>query len=108
MKLREQNSIRELVIKLSGCDDIDGSGCDSGDPLDLTLTEISQGFNHIENRLYDAITARRPGLQWPEGKTAVDVAIELIGGKYEESGSVEAAGQVARSQAVRDVQGVGL
>lgn len=48
---RWQEAIRNLLIKLSGAspDDIDGSGCDSGDPLDLTLTEISQAFVHLEN-----------------------------------------------------------
>lgn len=49
---RWQNEIRALVIKESGAksEDIDGSGCDSGDPLDLTLSEISQGFCHIEEK----------------------------------------------------------
>ena len=36
---RWQNSIRELLISECG-QNVDGSGCDSGDPLDLTLTEI--------------------------------------------------------------------
>jgi len=43
---RWQEAIRELLIETSGAPDhlIDGSGCDSGDPLDLTLTEIRQAF----------------------------------------------------------------
>lgn len=43
---RWQDEIRGAVIDASGASDcdIDGGGCDSGDPLDLTLTEISQGF----------------------------------------------------------------
>ena len=29
--------------------DVDGSGCDSGDPLDLTATEIELVINELEN-----------------------------------------------------------
>ena len=29
---------------------IDGSGCDSGDPVDLTLSEISQAFGYLEDK----------------------------------------------------------
>lgn len=49
----EQNRIREAVVKASGAPDneIDGSGCDSGDPVDLTLSEIAQGFNFLKARL---------------------------------------------------------
>lgn len=45
---RWQEAIRELLIKASGApaDAIDGSGCDSGDPLDLTLTEISAALRY--------------------------------------------------------------
>lgn len=106
LKRREQDAIRDLVIKLSGYTDVDGAGCDSGDPLEFTLTEISQGFTYIENRLYDAINAARPGFDWPADRSAVDVAIDIIGGKYEESGSVETAGQVVCAAPVRDVQAV--
>jgi hypothetical protein len=46
---RWQEAIREAVIKHSGAPDhiIDGGGCDSGDPLDLTLAEIAQGFAYV-------------------------------------------------------------
>lgn len=49
---RWQDQIRALVIEMSGAspNDIDGSGCDSGDPLDLTLSEISQGFAHVDDK----------------------------------------------------------
>jgi hypothetical protein len=46
---RWQTEIRELLIQLSGAPDssIDGSGCDSGDPLDLTKAEIRQAFSFL-------------------------------------------------------------
>lgn len=77
---RWQDTIRERVITKSGAPDhsIDGAGCDSGDPLDLTLAEIDQGFNFIDNEFYDTINESRPGFQWPEGKSAVQVALELL------------------------------
>jgi hypothetical protein len=55
---RWQDEIRKTVIKLSGAPDhsIDGGGCDSGDPLDLTLTEIRQGFNQMIDQR-DALVA---------------------------------------------------
>ena len=81
MNKREQDAVRDLVIKLSGYEDVDGSACDSGDPLDLTLTEISQGFTFIDNRFYDAIKAKYPQLDWPEGKSAVEVALGIINGE---------------------------
>jgi hypothetical protein len=44
---RWQNAIRYLCIAECG-QDVDGSGCDSGDPLDLTLTEIKLAFNAVK------------------------------------------------------------
>lgn len=43
---RWQDAIRDLLCDLTGDDGtkIDGGGCDSGDPLDLTLTEIRQAW----------------------------------------------------------------
>ena len=42
--LRWQDGIRDKLISLGVPDNlIDGAGCDSGDPLDFTLAEISQG-----------------------------------------------------------------
>lgn len=42
-----QDAIREFVIKKSGAPDhkIDGAGCESGDPIDFTLTEIGQAID---------------------------------------------------------------
>lgn len=42
---RWQEAIYDLLTKLSGDNSLDGSGCDSGDPLDVTLTEISLAWN---------------------------------------------------------------
>ncbi len=50
---RWQQAIYELVSSLSGSDTIDGAGCDSGDPLDLSLTEIHQAWNVRENADFD-------------------------------------------------------
>lgn len=49
---RWQDEIRDAVIRHSGAPDsrIDGAGCDSGDPLDLSLAEISQGFAWIADK----------------------------------------------------------
>jgi hypothetical protein len=47
---RWQKSIYDLARKHAiAPDDIDGSGCDSGDPLDLTLAEIGQVICQLEN-----------------------------------------------------------
>ena len=55
--LEMQNRIRDHILselRSSGIDaDIDGSGCDSGDPMDLTLSEISQGMNAIHDYYYE-------------------------------------------------------
>ena len=47
ISLEAQNRIRNLVVEKSGANEcaINGAGCDSGDPVEFTLTEISQGFN---------------------------------------------------------------
>lgn len=56
---RWQNAIREHLVKesgLPGADSwIDGVGCDSGDPLDLSLAEISQ----VLNRFIDAASGAK-------------------------------------------------
>ncbi len=49
-----QDRIRDLVSRLSGLTDIDGSGSDAG-PVELTLAEIEQGFNAISDER-DALT----------------------------------------------------
>jgi len=47
---RWQQAIYELARKRAiAPDEIDGGGCDSGDPLDLTLTEIGQVICQLEN-----------------------------------------------------------
>jgi hypothetical protein len=78
MNRKEQDAIRNKVIELSGYTEVDGSGCDSGDPLDLTLTEIAQGFTYIDNRLFDAIKEAQPDRVWPEEMFAFDMAIQII------------------------------
>ena len=58
---RWQKAIYELLVKETGCT-IDAGGCDSGDPLDFTLSEISQAIGILkeENRylLEDALIWR--------------------------------------------------
>lgn len=51
---RWQQEIYKLVMELSGNYEIDGAGCDSGDPLDFTLSEISQGFNFLKDQFAEA------------------------------------------------------
>ena len=46
---RWQERIRDLCCRV--LPDVDGAGCDTGDPLDLTATEISQCFNHLRDAL---------------------------------------------------------
>jgi hypothetical protein len=60
---RWQDSIRDLLCELSGDDGslIDGGGCDSGDPLDLTLQEIRQAWSLNQFR-WIPVTEHRPPL----------------------------------------------
>lgn len=51
---RWQNAIDAIVLQFDP--DRDGSGCESGDPLDLTLTEIRGAFGKLED---DRDEARR-------------------------------------------------
>jgi hypothetical protein len=48
---RWQDAIRDVVIDESGAPDgtIDGGGCESGDPLDLSLAEIRLGFAYMRD-----------------------------------------------------------
>jgi hypothetical protein len=49
---RWQEGIRDKIISCGVPDDIiDGAGCDSGDPLDFTLTEVGQGLNYFIDQL---------------------------------------------------------
>lgn len=76
---RWQQAIYELVKECSGADsEIDGAGCDSGDPLDFTLTEIQQGFAHIQNRCYDALCMCGRQNEIAEGETALDVLFRCV------------------------------
>lgn len=52
---RWQDAIYKLVCGLAPEADIDGGGCDSGDPLDLTLDEIGQGFSYWDNLLFETL-----------------------------------------------------
>lgn len=60
--MRWQKAIYELCKKYAG-DSIDGGGCDSGDPLDFTLAEISQAFELLKPVA---------SLQDPEGEKCLD------------------------------------
>jgi hypothetical protein len=52
---RWQDAIYKLACDLAPDAQIDGGGCDSGDPLDLTLDEISQAFAYWDNLLFDTM-----------------------------------------------------
>jgi len=52
---RWQEAIYKLACELAPDAQIDGGGCDSGDPLDLTLDEISQAFSYWDNLLFDSM-----------------------------------------------------
>lgn len=48
---RWQQAIYEQICEACPGANIDGAGCDSGDPLDFTQSEIGQGLAHwIDNR----------------------------------------------------------
>jgi hypothetical protein len=52
--------------------DVDGSGCDSGDPLDLTACEIEIVINHLRDEIYELRGIRNrlaDKLAWWTGKT---------------------------------------
>lgn len=49
---RWQKAIYDLLCSETNSEcNIDGGGCDSGDPLDFTLAEISQALAHFKNKL---------------------------------------------------------
>lgn len=49
---RWQDAIRDKMIAMGVPDfKIDGVGCDSGDPLDLTLAEVGQGLAYFIDQL---------------------------------------------------------
>lgn len=47
---RWQDAIYKLLVKECG-DSIDGGGCDSGDPLDFTLSEVGQGLGILQEQI---------------------------------------------------------
>lgn len=50
---RWQEAIRDTILNAIPDARIDGRGEDSGDPLDFTLSEVSQGLIYLQDRLYD-------------------------------------------------------
>ena len=52
---RWQDTIYKLACDLAPDAQIDGGGCDSGDPLDLTTDKIAQAFNYWDNLLFDTL-----------------------------------------------------
>jgi hypothetical protein len=90
---RWQDAIRGLVCILSGSFDIDGGSCDSGDPLDFTLTEITEGFTVIQDKL-DATEARA---EKAEGEAK---ALRELNVAYSEQNTryVKALAQVAKAE----------
>jgi hypothetical protein len=59
-----QERIQRAVARAAGVpvEQIDGSGCDSGDPVDLTLADIAAGFRVVDDRL-SAVRAAGEALQ---------------------------------------------
>lgn len=82
---RWQDEIRDFVIMRSGAPDykIDGGGCDSGDPLDLTLSEIGLGINFVLDELFEARAFIKMYfvdgmLRFPDGRSYREHAKELL------------------------------
>lgn len=72
---RWQDAIDEVVYAEDP--ERDGSGCDSGDPMDVTITEIRGAFNVWHNRLHDQKlrlvgTGREAKISAPEGHVLTD------------------------------------
>lgn len=58
---RWQDAIRDKLIQMGAPDsEIDGAGCDSGDPLDFTLAEIGQGVGYFIDQLEELRAATTP------------------------------------------------
>lgn len=47
---RWQDALDNLFAQLVPDADIDGGGCDSGDPLDFSISEISQAIQYVERK----------------------------------------------------------
>jgi hypothetical protein len=73
---RWQEEIASTLQQLAPAAQIDGSGCDSGDPLDLSLAEIQQAFAHWDNRAFDALNEL--GLTAKGYSSALEAVIHLF------------------------------
>lgn len=83
-----QDRIREELMEMTAnaCE-IDGSGCDSGDPVDLTISEIRQAVNYLKDEICRqaivggriARTAYLRGLTTQEGEKAIRNHLRLKG-----------------------------
>ena len=49
---------------------VDGSGCESGDALDVTISEITQCFAHLQDER-DSLRPERGGQEWTEREKEV-------------------------------------
>lgn len=65
---RWQEEVYDLLRKhVPHPDAIDGGGCDSGDPLDFTLAEVSQGLDQLQAQL-QAVTGELASIKSPDLK----------------------------------------
>lgn len=55
---RWQDRIEELLARLHGGPIDDGRGCESGDPLDVSLAQIAWTFARLKDRTTDAAQRR--------------------------------------------------
>lgn len=75
---RWQDEIYKMLCRVCPEAQIDGGGCDSGDPLDLTISEVAQGLNHWEERFHAAETDRNAlRQQLAQVKAELDAAKKL-------------------------------
>lgn len=75
---RWQDAIRDLLLEHVPGADIDGGGGDSGDPLDFTLAEISQGMVFRENQAFDCLFSHKLADQIRKGESATDCLCRLF------------------------------
>jgi len=75
---RWQKAIYDMICDRAPDANIDGGGCDSGNPLDLTLAEIGQGFTYWDNLLFDTMEAvSHSYVGTPTFKAAADLITKL-------------------------------
>ncbi len=101
---RWQDAIRDLICKNTPGADIDGGGSDSGDPLDFTLAEISQGLSHLQNEIDDLKEDRARLRHNAEGmvKDFATTAAELWARLASHEGE-DADAQIVIEKALREV-----